>query len=90
MKIIIRHTQSSVDPSATYSDSDFPEVLKSLETAYESELRKDFPEAEIEFEENDGVPIQISGIEDYEEYVEAGDRVQYICETVYETGNFWT
>jgi hypothetical protein len=89
MKIIIRHTQSSIDPFATYTDEQFPEVLRSLEAAYELELRKDFPEAEIEFEENDGVPIQVSGIEDYEEYLEAGDRVQYICETVYETGNFW-
>jgi hypothetical protein len=89
MKIIIRHTQSSIDPFATYTDEQFPEVLRSLETAYESELRKDFPEAEIEFEENDGVPIQVAGIEDYEEYLDVGDRVQNVCEMVYETGNFW-
>lgn len=90
MKIIISHDQESIDPSESYTEEQFCEVREALEKEYEAALKKEFPEAEIEFiEGNDPRSIRVegtgmndpSGIE---------DEVQRMCEIVFETGLFWS
>ena len=88
MKITIYHNQNTIDPSATYSDEDFPSVMTSLEAEYTKELFVAFPEAEIDFIHEDNTHGHvISGLERQED---EGYEVQHIMETVYETGNFWS
>jgi hypothetical protein len=89
MKITISHTQSSIDPSGTYSDEEFPAVRKALESEYQTALLAEYPEAEIEFLNEDstyGVRVTGTGLDDPREIEET---VQGICEGVFETGNFW-
>jgi hypothetical protein len=90
MKITIKHDQSSIDPNTTYSDEQFESVIDSLEREYESEIRKSYPEAEIEFERGDycgaGIIVTDTGLDDPSD---DQDEIQRICELVYETGNFW-
>lgn len=89
MKITISHDQSSIDPSATYSDEQFVGVRKALEAEYEKALEAEYPGVEIEFKESSdtySIRVTESGLDDPSE-IEY--NVQNICETVYETGNFW-
>lgn len=89
MKITISHTQSSIDPSATYSDDQFAEVLKSIEAEYENAILSEYPDAEIEFRNEDttySVRVTRTGMEDPSKIE---DDVQRIVEDVYATGNFW-
>ena len=39
MKITISHDQDSIDPSATYSDEQFADVRKALESEYQDAIR---------------------------------------------------
>lgn len=89
MKITISHDQDSIDPSATYSNEQFEEVRESLETEYKSALKKEFPEAEVEFiHGNDTRSIRVEGA-GADDPSDIEDEVQRICELVFETGNFW-
>ena len=90
MNITITHDQNSIDPSATYSDDQFIEVQSSLESEYLKNLKKEFPDAEIDFCHGDsgGKDIAVTGTGlNYPYDIE--DEVQRICESVFETGNFW-
>ena len=89
MKITITHDQSSVDPSATYTEEQFGEVLESLESEYTAAIKKEFPDAEIEFvngSDTYSVRITETGMDDPSE---TESEIQRILEAVYETGNFW-
>jgi hypothetical protein len=89
MKITIRHDQNSIDPSATYTDEQFPEVKKSLEREYTKAILAEYPDAEIEFEESTdtkSIVVKTSGLDDPSEIE---DNIQRITETVFETGIFW-
>ena len=89
MKITISHDQSSIDPSATYTDEQFPAVREALESEYTAALTKAFPDAEIEFSNSSdtySIRVTDTGLEDPREIE---DEVQGICESVFETGNFW-
>ena len=90
MKITIRHAQSSIDPSGTIPDNRFPGVLAALESAYEDAILREYPGAEIEFEESsDTNEIVLRGIDDGKEYESILNSLNIIVGTVYETGNFW-
>jgi hypothetical protein len=89
MKITISHTQSSIDPSGTYSDEEFPAVRKALESEYQAALLAEYPDAEIEFVDADttySIRVTSTGLDDPRDIQ---DTVQGICEGVFETGNFW-
>lgn len=89
MKITISHDQSSIDPSATYSDEQFQAVREALESEYTAALTKAFPEAEMEFRSSSdtySIRVTDTGLDDS---CEIEDEVQGICESVFETGNFW-
>jgi hypothetical protein len=89
MKITIRHDQSSIDPSATYTDEQFAQVKKSLEREYTKAILAEYPDAEIEFEESTdtkSIVVKTSGLDDPSEIE---DNIQRILETVFETGLFW-
>jgi hypothetical protein len=89
MKITIRHDQSSIDPSATYTGEQFAQVKESLEREYTTALLAEYPDAEIEFEESTdtkSIVVKTSGLDDPSEIE---DNIQRICETVFETGLFW-
>ncbi len=89
MKITISHDQDSIDPSATYTDEQFGDVRDSLETEYTNALKKEFPEAEIEFihgNDTRSIRVEETGMDDPSDIE---DDVQRICELVFETGNFW-
>ena len=88
MKITIRHTQASIDPSAEYSDEQFEEVREALENEYSAALLKRFPDAEIEFEVSDDA--HALAVSDYDEVsIGIETEVQRILELVFETGLFW-
>ena len=88
MKITIRHTQDSIDPSAEYSDEQFEEVREALESEYSTALLKRFPGAEIEFEVSDDAhALAVSDYDDADGDLET--EVQRILELVFETGLFW-
>ena len=90
MKIKITHDQNSIDPSATYSDEQLLTVESALEVEYEAALRKLFPNAEIEFSygDSDGKDIVVTDTGLDAPY-DIEDDVQRMCESVFETGNFW-
>ena len=92
MTITVKHDQSSIDPSAEYTDEKFESVIEQLETQYAVALCKEFPDADMEFvRESDtyGHKIEFSGGLDYSEECAIKIRVQDILETVFEVGNFW-
>ncbi len=89
MKITIRHDQNSIDPNATYTDEQFPQVKASLENEYTKAIHAEYPDAEIEFEESTdtkSIIVKTSGLDDPSEIE---DNIQRITETVFETGLFW-
>ena len=87
MKIIITHNQSSIDPSATVPDANFPKVQTELERQYTRALLAEFPDADVEFREgSDTHSVRVSDDDDGS----IAEEVQRILETVYETGTFWT
>jgi len=89
MKITIRHDQSSIDPSANYTDEQFAEVKDSLESQYTKAILVKYPDAEIEFEESTdtySVVVQDSGLDDPSD---VHFDIQRILETVFEAGMFW-
>jgi len=89
MKITIRHDQSSIDPSATYTDEQFSEVKESLEREYTKALLAKYPDAEVEFEDSTdtkSIVVKTSGLDDPSEIE---DNIQRITATVFETGMFW-
>lgn len=89
MKITISHDISSIDPSATYSDEQFVEVLEALESEYENAILAEYPEAEIHFQDSSdtySIRVTTTGLDDPSEIEH---NVQSICESVFETGNFW-
>ena len=89
MKITIRHDQNSIDPSATYTDEQFPQVQASLEREYTKAILAEYPDAEIEFEDSADIYcliVKTSGLDDPSEIE---DNIQRITETVFETGLFW-
>jgi hypothetical protein len=88
MKITISHTQSSIDPAGTYSDEEFPAVRRALEKAYVDAILTQFPYLEIEFRDEDTTySVRFNGSGEEAEELEVS--VQDICESVFETGNFW-
>jgi hypothetical protein len=89
MKITIRHDQSSIDPSATYTDEQFAEVKKSLEREYTKAIIAEYPDAEIEFEDSTDtncLVVKDAGLDDPSNI---HFNIQRIIETVFETGLFW-
>jgi hypothetical protein len=89
MKITISHDQDSIDPSATYSDDQFAEVKAALEAEYEKAILATYPDAEIDFGGSDttyAIRVTGTGMDDPSEIEQ---DVQGICESVFETGNFW-
>ena len=84
MKITISHDQTSIDPSAVYSDELYAEVVARLENEYTKELSKAYPEAEIEFGNDTTYGVRVTGADRDVDY-----DVQTICESVFETGLFW-
>ena len=89
MKTTIRHDQSSIDPSATYTKEQFAQVKESLEREYTKAILAEYPDAEIEFEESTdtkSIAVKTSGLDDPSEIE---DNIQRITETVFETGLFW-
>lgn len=89
MKLTIRHDQSSIDPSATYTDEQFAQVKKSLEREYTKALLAEYPDAEIEFEESTDTKSIVVKTSSLDDPSEIEDNIQRICETVFETGLFW-
>ena len=90
MKITISHDQSSIDPSATYSDEQFPAVQASLEAEYAKAIAAEYPGAEIEFTNpyNPTYSVRVTGTGlDDPSMIEG--RVQEITEAVWSAGNFW-
>ena len=90
MKITITHDQNSIDPSAIYSDEQLLTVQSALEVEYQAELRKLFPNAEIKFSYGDsgGKDIAVTDT-GFDNPYDIEYEVQRICESVFETGNFW-
>lgn len=89
MKITIRHDQNSIDPNATYTDQQFPQVKASLEKHYTQAILAEYPEAEIEFEDSTDtycLAVKDTGLDDPSEI---HFNIQRITETVFETGLFW-
>ena len=89
MKITIRHDQNSIDPNATYTDEQFPQVKASLEKHYTQAILAKYPDAEIEFEDSTDthcLVVKDSGLDDPSEI---HFNIQRITETVFETGLFW-
>ena len=89
MKITIRHDQSSIDPSATYTEGQFAQVKESLKREYTKAILGEYPDAEIEFEESTdtkSIVVKTSGLDDPSEIE---DNIQRITEAVFETGLFW-
>ena len=89
MKITIRHDQSSIDPSATYTEEQFSKVKDLLESQYTQSILAEYPDAEIEFEESTDtycLAVKNSGLDDPSE---VHFDIQRILETVFEAGNFW-
>lgn len=89
MKIIIRHDQNSIDPSATYTDEQFAEVKKSLEREYTKSIIAEYPDAEVEFEnstDTNCLVVKDTGLDDSSDI---HFNIQRITETVFETGLFW-
>lgn len=89
MKIIIRHDQNSIDPSASYTDAQFAEVKKSLEREYTKALLAEYPEAEIEFEDSTDTNCLVVKDDGLDDPSEIHFNIQRITETVFETGLFW-
>lgn len=89
MKITIRHDQSSIDPSATYTDEQFAQVKKSLEREYTNAIIAEYPDAEIEFEDSADTKFIVVKTIDLDDHSEIEDNIQRITETVFETGIFW-
>jgi len=89
MKITIRHDQSSIDPSATYTDEQFPQVKSALEREYTKAILAEYPEAEIEFEDSTDTHCLIVKNTGLDDPSEIEDNIQRLTETVFETGNFW-
>jgi len=89
MKITISHDQDSIDPSATYTDEQFEDVKAALETEYETAIKAEYPDAEIDFTGTDTTySIRVTD-NDLNDNCETEDNVQSIRERVFETGNFW-
>ena len=89
MKITISHDQASIDPSATYTDEQFEDVKSALETEYETAIKSEYPDAEIDFSGTDTTySIRITD-NDLNDNHQTEHHVQIICERVFETGNFW-
>jgi hypothetical protein len=90
MKITISHDQSTIDPSATYSEAEFAKVQKQLETEYERAIRAEYPNAEIDFDHNLSTTYSVKvtgmGLDDPDDVI---SDIQRICEGVFETGLFW-
>jgi hypothetical protein len=89
MKITISYDQSTIDPSATYSEAEFADVQKRLEAEYERAIRAEYPDAEIKIADNVttyDIRVTGTGLDDPRE-IEAD--IQRICEEVSETGLFW-
>jgi hypothetical protein len=89
MKITISHDQESIDPSATYPEDQFAEVRNALEADYEKAILAVYPESEIDFSGTDAtyaIVVTETGMDDPSEIEK---NVQNICESVFETGNFW-
>lgn len=81
--ITVKHDQSSIDPSGSYTDEQLASVKKSYERELEKAILAEYPEAEVEF--TGGCGIRVSDDPDGA----IGDRVHRLCEAVYETGMFW-
>ena len=84
MKITISHNSASIDPSAVYTDELFAEVQARLESEYTKAILAAYPEAEIDFNNDDNGGIAITNAD-----ADVRFDVQTICETVFETGMFW-
>lgn len=89
IRITISHDQSSIDPSATYTNDQFPAVRASLESAYTSALLAKYPEAEVEFDHCSDPYISVHAAGSDEPLNDVRFEVQRICEEVFESGNFW-
>ena len=89
MKITIRHDQNSIDPSATDTEEQFPQVKTSLEREYTKAIHAEYPEAEIAFEDATDthcLVVKDSGLDDPSDI---HFEIQRITETVFEAGIFW-
>lgn len=92
MKITISHDQDSIDPNATYSDEDFTGVKEALEAQYEAAIRKEYPDAEIDFSGTDTTyAVRVTELEDnYTRNTIHEDWINHTLGVVYDTGLFWS
>lgn len=92
MKLTIRHDQNSIDPSATYTEEQFAEVLAALENQYREAILAEYPDAEIAFEDSadtNWLVIKNSNAESFSEEQQIEDNIQRLTESVFEAGIFW-
>jgi hypothetical protein len=89
MKITIRHDQSSIDPSAAYTDEQFAEVRESLERECTKAILAEYPDAEIEFEESNDTNDLIVRTNGLDDPSEIKDNIHRITGNVWEAGLFW-
>jgi hypothetical protein len=87
MKITLIQCAADLDPENTTSDPDAS--LDAYIAEVSSELRKEFPDCEIEHSDDSGTYSFRLTEYDGDDYYEVEDTIQRITETVYETGNFW-
>ena len=84
MKIVINQTAAALDPSATTENPE--QSLANYVAELTREIKKAYPEAEIEHNEiDDTYSFRVSDDPDGS----IAEEIQEISEAVYETGNFW-
>ena len=89
IRITISHDQSSIDPSAIYTNDQFVTVRDSLEAAYTAAILAKFPASEIEFDHSNDSKIEVFAVGSDEPQDHTRFDIQRICEEVFATGLFW-
>lgn len=96
MKIQIRTTTDSLDPSATCTPAQAEQALASYCAEINREIAKIYPEAEVEHIREDycdrASAIRVTGVppsDSRDEQADIEDTIHRICEDVFETANFW-
>ncbi len=73
----------------SYSEAEFAEIQKRLETEYKRAVKTEYPDAEIDFFDNVttyDIRVTDTGLDDPREIE---NEIQRICEQVFVTGLFW-
>lgn len=94
MKIQIRTTADSLDPSAICTPEQANQSLSNYCAEINQEIAKIYPNAEVmHLDEDSYWGIRVTGVpfnEERDEQAEIEGEIFRICEKVLETGNFWT